>query len=78
MIGDDEVHSDDGNQCENPMGHGQAFVKQRPKLINFERRKELMRMAGETADDIVRLNVLPHELRLFLSTISTLLDKNEY
>ena len=69
MIGENEVHGE----------QEQAFVNQRTiKLITFERRKELMGMALKTADDIVRLKVLPHELRLFLSAISTLLDKNEY
>jgi len=51
---------------------------QNPKIISFQRRKELMAKAMNFAGEIIEQKVQPHELRLFLSTISTLLDKNEY
>ena len=76
MAQDYDDYKDSEPKCGNVTHPMQGRIM--PKLISFERRKELMSMAAIFADRVVTMKVQPHELRLFLSTVTTLLDKNEY
>ncbi len=50
----------------------------RPRVISFDRRKELMNLAQRQADAIVQARVAPDEVRFFQSLVSILLDKSEF